>query len=150
MDYINDKQRKSVKEYELIKTGVLKPQIHIGRVIAHELNEDRRFILHLCDEGCIIPNISGLNYCPNGHSGYHKIIFPLYAVLKSKPILNPNINDLTYLRKGLVRVSPEAKMGNSLEYEMRRVVSENENAHKVTGLLNWSPMYVPAHNIYYI
>ena len=150
VDYINDKQRKSVKEYELIKTGVLKPQIHIGRVIEHELNEDRRFILHFCDEGCIIPNIPGLNYCPNGHSGYHEIIFPLYAVLNSKPILNPNINDLTYLRKGFVRVSPEAKMGNSLEYEMRRVVPENENAHKVLGLLNWAPIYVPAHNIYCI
>ncbi len=150
VDYINNKQKKSVNEYEQIKNGLLKPQIHIGRVIEHELNENRSFILYFCDEGCIIPNIKGLNYCPNGHSGYHKMVFPLYAVLNSKPMLNPNINDLTYLRKGFVRVSPEAKRGNSLEYEMRRVVSENKSDHKATGLLNWAPMYVPVHNIYYV
>ncbi|MFX1392229.1 MAG: hydroxymethylglutaryl-CoA synthase family protein [Promethearchaeota archaeon] len=148
VDYINDKQRKSVKEYELIKNGVLKPQIHIGRVIEHELNENRGFTLYFCDEGCIIPNIKGLNYCPNGHSGYHKMVFPLYAVLKSKPMLNPNINDLTYLIKGFVRVAPEAKRGNSLEYEMRRVVIENESDRKITGSLNWAPMYVPVHTFY--
>ncbi len=150
VDFINYKQRKSITEYELIKNGVLNPQIHIGRVIEHKLNENRCFTLHFCNKGCIIPNISGLNYCPNGHSGYHKMVFPLYAVLKSNPIVNPDIYDLSYLRKGLVRVAPEARIGNSLEYELRRVANGDENVHKATGLLNWSPMYVPVHNIYYI
>ncbi len=146
-NYIDTKIKKSVQEYELMKTGKLKPEVFLGKIVEHDLNDDRTFTLYICDEGCIIPHIPGLNYCPKGHSGYHKMVFPLYAILKSKPTITP-LNDLSYLRKGFVRVAPYAMKGNSLEYEIRRVSIENESDSKVSGLLNWSPMYIPVHYLY--
>ncbi len=146
-DYIKMKERRSVREYELIKTGNFKTQVLLGRIVEHEQNNQRGFTLYLCDEGCIIPNIEGLNYCPKGHSGYHKCVFPLFAILNSKPIKFDK-NDLSYLRNGFVRVASNSKKGNSLEYEIRRVGIEDNKINETIGLLNWSPMYIPVHNIY--
>lgn len=52
------------------------------------------------------------------------------------------------MRNGLVRVAPYARKGNSLEYEIRRVTTEEEIKPNLIGLLNWSPMYVPIQNVY--
>ncbi|MFX0139581.1 MAG: hydroxymethylglutaryl-CoA synthase family protein [Candidatus Hodarchaeota archaeon] len=142
-DFIDLKEKKSVLEYELIKNGNIKPQILLGNIIEHENNHERGFMLYFCDEGCIIPNIKGLNHCPKGHSGYHKKFFPLFARLDSDPILHPDANDLKYLNEGLVRVANNARKGDSLEYEIRRVENENEENINAKGLLNWSPIYIP-------
>jgi len=146
-DYINVKTKRSADEYELTKSGKIKPEIYLGKIIEHDLNEDRKFTLQFCDEGCIIPNIPGLNYCPKGHSGYYEKEFPLYAILDSKPFLSDG-NDLSYLKKNLIRVAPYATKGNSLEYEIRRVSIENKTDCKFLGLLNWSPIYIPVQTIY--
>jgi len=146
-DYINFKMKKSINEYEVMKTGINKPEIHVGRIKEHELNLDRSFTLHFCDNGCIIPNIPGLDYCPKGHSGFHLKEFPLYAILESTPT-TIDFNDLSYLRKNLVRVAPYARKADVLEYELRRVGSDNEKDGKVIGFLNWSPIYVPVNTIY--
>jgi 3-hydroxy-3-methylglutaryl CoA synthase len=147
-DFINKKERKSVQEYELMKTGNIKPEIILGNIVAHEQNEDRGFILRFCDEGCLIPNIKGLNKCPKGHSGYHERFFPLFAVLDSNPIKATNNCDLNYLCNGLVRIANNAKKGNCLEYELRRILPEYEQNLPTLGLLNWSPIYIPVENIY--
>ncbi|MFW9820170.1 MAG: hypothetical protein ACFFE5_11225, partial [Candidatus Thorarchaeota archaeon] len=44
---------------------------------------------------------------------------------------------------GFVRVASNAKKGNALEYEIRRVENENEENINAKGLLNWSPIYMP-------
>jgi 3-hydroxy-3-methylglutaryl CoA synthase len=142
-DFISLKKRTSVQEYELIKNGITKPSILLGHIIEHEQNNDRGFTLHFCDEGCLIPNIKGLNNCPKGHSGSHKRFFPLFARLDSLPIVHTDYNDLKYLKEGLVRVANNAKKGASLEYEIRRVENENEENINAKGLLNWSPIYMP-------
>jgi hydroxymethylglutaryl-CoA synthase len=139
-DYINYKQRKSIQEYELIKEGKYTPDFAIGKIKPHELNEDRGFTLHFCDEGCIIPDIDGLDHCPQGHSGFHERFFPLYARLISDPI-HITSYDLSYLNKGLVRVENSVHKNNTLEYSIRRVkISDEDLAEK--GLLNWSPYYM--------
>ncbi|MFX1302884.1 MAG: hydroxymethylglutaryl-CoA synthase family protein [Promethearchaeota archaeon] len=142
-DFISLKKRKSVQEYELIKNGITKPEILLGRIIEHEQNNNRGFTLHFCDEGCLLPNIKGLNNCPKGHSGYHKRFFPLFAKLNSDPIVHTDNNDLKYLKEGLVRVASNVKKGASLEYEIRRVENEKEENFNAKGLLNWSPIYIP-------
>ena len=142
-DFIDLKQRKSVQEYESVKNGKVKPEIFLGHIIEHEQNNKRGFTLHFCDEGCLIPNIKGLDHCPKGHSGYHKRFFPLFAKLDSDPILQSDHNDLKYLKEGFVRVASNAKKGNALEYEIRRVENENEENINAKGLLNWSPIYMP-------
>jgi len=149
-DFIHLKAKKSVMEYELIKEGSAKPHILVGRISEHEQNNDRGFTLSFCDEGCIIPNIKGLNHCPKGHSGYHQRFFPLFAKLDSEPIVYSNGSGLGYLKKGLVRVAGNVRKGNSLEYEIRRVETENEQNVNAKGLLNWTPIYInlPNHHVY--
>jgi len=149
-DFIHLKSKKSVMEYELIKAGTAMPHVLIGRISEHSQNNDRGFNLHFCDEGCIIPNIKGLNHCPKGHSGYHQRFFPLFAKLESEPTYFSNGSGLGYLSKGLVRVAGNVRKGNSLEYEIRRVVTENEENVNAKGLLNWTPIYInlPNHHVY--
>jgi hypothetical protein len=147
-DFINNKELKSIHEYEQIKMGEFSQKTYLGEITEHEKNNKRGFMLHFCDEGCILPNIEGLNHCPKGHSGFHEKFFPLYAVLKSEPIENPNENNLDYLYNGLVRIAKDVKPGSCLEYEIRRLVKENETNFNAIGLLNWSPMYYPVQNIF--
>ncbi|TFG06875.1 MAG: hydroxymethylglutaryl-CoA synthase family protein [Promethearchaeota archaeon] len=147
-DYIKYKEKKSVQEYELIKKGDYVNKALLGYICEHELNEHRGFTLHFCDEGCIIPNIDGLNHCPKGHTGFYERFFPLYAKLDSKPMVCPNITDLRYLKKGLVRLAWNVQKGNSLEYEIRRVSDKKQKDYNAVGLLNWVPLYIPVHKIY--
>ncbi len=149
-DFIHLKRKKSVLEYELIKNGDVKPIVLLGKITEHKLNDNRGFMHHFCDEGCIIPNIEGLNHCPKGHSGLHERFFPLFAKLQSEPVAQNDNEDLRYLSKGLVRVAGNVSKGNSLEYEIRRVEIENEQNVNAKGLLNWSPIYttIPEHHIY--
>ena len=149
-DFIHLKTKKSILEYELIKNGDLRPIILLGKISEHEQNNNRGFTLHFCDEGCIIPNIKGLNHCPKGHSGYHERFFPLFAKLESEPMAHNNVSDLRYLSKGLVRVANNVSKGNSLEYEIRRVDNEYEENNNAKGLLNWTPFYInlPNHHVY--
>jgi len=147
-DFIQNKELKTIQEYEQIKAGIYTPKTVLGKIVEHENNNNRGFTLHFCDEGCILPNIEGLNHCPKGHSGFHEKFFPLYAVLKSEPIVNPNENNLTYLYNGLVRIAGDVKPGSCLEYEIRRLENKEETNFNAIGLLNWSPMYYPVQHIY--
>ena len=69
-------------------------------------------------------------------------------MLESETVENPNENNLNYLYNGLVRITGDVKPGACLEYEIRRLVNENETNFNAIGLLNWSPMYYPVENIY--
>jgi len=147
-DFINNKELKTISEYEQIKAGKFSPKTVLGKIVEHKKNNKRGFTLHFCDEGCILPNIEGLNHCPKGHSGFHKKFFPLYAVLESEPIAHPNENNLNYLYNGLVRIAGNVKPGSCLEYEIRRLVNTDETNFNAIGLLNWSPLYYSVQNIY--
>ncbi len=143
-DYINNKEKRSVKEYELIKQGMVQPEVILGKIVEDQDNDDRGFTLHFCDEGCIIPNIDGLNYCPKGHSGFHERFFPLYATLDSDPIAGC-LDTLDFFKKDLVPIDgtlQTIKKGTALEYEIRRVQTKEERECKTPSLLNWSPVYV--------
>lgn len=142
IDYLKIKERKSVQEYEQIKQGLLTPRISLGHIEEYKKNKAKGFTLHFCDEGCIIPHIEGLNYCPKEHSGFYTKFFPLFAVLISEPI-ERNGNDLSFLKEDLVRIQGYPKRGNLLECEMRRVESTLEDQSLSNGLLNWTPTYIP-------
>ena len=58
------------------------------------------------------------------------------------------LSNFHYLYNGLVRIAGDVKPGSLLEYEIRRLVKENETNFNAIGLLNWSPMYYPVQNIY--
>ncbi|MFW9949917.1 MAG: hydroxymethylglutaryl-CoA synthase, partial [Candidatus Thorarchaeota archaeon] len=147
-DFLENKERKTVQEYELIKNGTFHIKTVLGKIEEHNQNNNRGFTLHFCDQGCIIPDIKGLDHCPKGHSGYHERFFPLFAVLKSKPLTNHNENDLSFLSDGLVRIAGNVNEGAILEYEIRRIENKNEKNFNAIGLLNWSPLYYPIQNVY--
>jgi len=149
-EFIHLKSKQSVSEYELIKTGDLKPIVMLGKIKEHEQNNQRGFTLHFCNEGCIIPNIKGLDRCPKGHTGFYGRFFPLFAKLTSDPIVHNGVDGLKYLSSDYVRVAGNVSKGNSLEYEIRRVETEFEENENAKGLLNWSPIYIniPNHHIY--
>ena len=146
-DYIKDKYKITINEYELAKQGLIKPMTYLGKIAEHEDNDNRGFNLNFCDQGCIIPSIEGLNYCPKGHSGFHEKFYPLYATLKTEPKMI-YLKDLNFLKENFVRIAPNSRKGNILEYEIRRVEIKNIEISGTTGLLNWSPLYVPITNIY--
>ncbi|MFX0058974.1 MAG: hydroxymethylglutaryl-CoA synthase family protein [Candidatus Hodarchaeota archaeon] len=147
-DFIEYKERKSVQEYESIKSGKSTIKPVLGKIVEHEKNNKRGFTLHFCDEGCIIPNIEGLNRCPKGHTGFHEKFFPLFAVLESKPIESEVNNGLKHLRDGFVRIAYNVEEGTPLEYEIRRIENGDEKNYNAIGLLNWTPVYIPVQNIY--
>ena len=147
-DFIKNKELKTIQEYEKMKSGEFSPKTVLGKITEHKKNNNRGFTLRFCNEGCILPNIEGLNHCPKGHTGFHEKFFPLYAVLKSEPIENPNENNLNYLYNGLVRIAGNVKEGTCLEYEIRRLVNKDETNFNAIGLLNWSPMYYETQHIY--
>ncbi len=146
-DFIEHKERKTVQEYEDIKNHQIKPQIILGHIKEFSKNQNRGFTLRFCDKGCIIPDIKGLNYCPKGHSGYHERFFPLYATLESKAETT-EVKDLSFLTNDLVRIAPNARMGIVLECEIRRIGFGNLDKFEPVGLLNWTPIYVPAFVVY--
>ncbi len=145
-DYIKIKEKRSVKEYESIKNGHSKLEYNLGFVSEHQDNDGRGFTLNFCDNGCLIPHIENLNHCPKGHPGFYTRFFPLYATLQSSP-LNKNVNRISYLKQGLVRIAPNIKIGADLEYEIRRVNVDTQICDNY-GLIDWAPMYFLAKVIY--
>jgi 3-hydroxy-3-methylglutaryl CoA synthase len=145
-DYIKIKIRKSVQEYENMRNGLTEPEIFLGRIKPHEKNNNRGFVINFCDEGCIIPPIKGLNYCPKGHSGFHRKYFPLLAQLISDPIAT-KINDLGFLKKDLVRIMGHPEKANLLEYDLRRVEIPESDQYEVKGLISWTPTYIPVEDL---
>jgi len=140
--YLKNKIRRKVSEYEKLRMGQYKEVITIGKIKKYKDNNNRGFYLNFCDKGCIIPSIKGLNYCPKGHSGFYRKFFPLIAELVSEPI-EIDANDLSFIKEDMVRILGHPKIGDLLEFDLRRVkVPESENS-EVKGLILWTPTYIP-------
>ena len=141
-DYIKNKVKKSIDEYEALKNSTIFPYVSLGAIVPHKDNDNRNIELHFCDKGCLIPNVKDLNYCPQGHSGFIKKKYPLHAVLKSE-LSETSFNDLGFLKNGFVKIIGRPKSGEELEFDMRRVKIITENSSPGSALLNWAPFYVP-------
>ena len=127
----------------MIKTGKYEIPLSIGQIIPHKKNDNRGVELHYCDEGCLITSHDGLNRCPQGHSGDHKIFYPLYAILTTTPIENYDLINSNMLFQNKVRVLGKAEKGMLVEYNMRRFQINVKDPVNAMDLLNWVPTYVP-------
>ena len=146
-DFFKNKIKKTIQDYEKMRKGMIHPILSIGKIKEHEQNHNRGFTLYFCDQGCIIPLVKGLNYCPKGHTGFHKRFFPLLAELISDPV-KIRINDLRFLNDDLVRILGNSQKGNLLEYEIRRVENVQEDPNcEVKGLISWTPTYIPINDL---
>ncbi|MHA1775755.1 MAG: hydroxymethylglutaryl-CoA synthase family protein [Promethearchaeota archaeon] len=141
--FLHNKKKYSIKEYERIHMGLGTPNFYIGRIEKYSADDNRGIYLHFCDEGCLIPNISGLNQCPQGHPGNHRVFYPLYAKLVSDLVEEPQKRNYTFINHGQVRIIGKPQKGAKLEYNMRRVSAPMDQI-SAKGLLNWIPTYQPA------
>lgn len=136
--YLDHKVHRSVSDYELLRKGTLKPQLFLGTV--HEWDQnDYGIYLNFCDEGCLIPNIPGLDHCPQGHSGFYRRFFPFYAELISDLQPIDSYANWKDIKENQVHVIGTAEKGNILEYNMRRSNLDYENLN--LGLIHWIPTY---------
>lgn len=141
-DYMRNKVKKTIDEYEALKNNTVTPYISLGFIAPHKDNDNRNIVLHFCDKGCLISNVKGLDYCPQGHSGFIEKTYPLYAVLKSV-LKKTSFDDLAFLKNGYVKIIGQPKLNSFLEFDMRRVKIICEKSSPGDGLLNWAPFYVP-------
>jgi 3-hydroxy-3-methylglutaryl CoA synthase len=144
--YMKRKVRKTVEEYEQLKNGTITPTVNLGTITPHENNNERGIELHFCNEGCLIPNIDGLNHCPKGHDGNIKKFFPLYAVLNSK-LIETSYEDISFISNGNVKIIGNPKIHSKLEFDLRRVKNYQNSCDLGDGLLNWSPFYIPIQQV---
>lgn len=144
--FFSNKIKRSVKDYEQIHLGLARPQFSLGTIEKYQQDDNRGLILHFCDEGCLIPDIKGLDQCPQGHPGFHTVFYPLYAKLISDPVELPVSADFKFINHGQVRLLGKPIKGSLLEYNMRRVELPT-SPNSVKGLLNWIPTYTPINKI---
>ncbi len=145
--YFSNKIRCNYDMYESMKLDNFKIPISIGQIIPHHYNKNRGIKLYFCDKGCIIPNYSGLDHCPQGHTGFHSIFYPTYALLKSGPNKDINIKNYFNLKDGYVRFIGKPEIGMELKYDMRRISLNIKDKNNISGLLNWAPTYMPTNKV---
>ncbi|TFF99665.1 MAG: hydroxymethylglutaryl-CoA synthase family protein [Promethearchaeota archaeon] len=143
-DFIQNKKRIDFSQYEKLKINHINNHtIVLGKVSEYKSKENIYFSLNFCDKGCLISNFKNLDYCPKGHTGNTAYTFPYYAILKSEPIIQENPLDYNFYKKDLVRVDPRAKVGDLLEFELRRI-NIRHNPKEINGFIDWAPYYVPS------
>ena len=136
-EYLDNKIQITVQEYEKLHENEITSNLQWGKIIS--TNKDCAFILNYCDEGCILSQYSGLNYCPKGHTGSKLIEFPLIGRLSE---IKPFNYDISPLMDGYILIKNNPQIGSIMEFELRRWKSHKQdppNAPK--GLLNWMPIY---------
>ncbi len=139
--YFENKIKRTVKEYEDIRRGIKRPELTVGIIKEHEKNYGKGYEMYFCDEECLIPNTSGLDHCPQGHPGFNKVFFPLYAILESEPEKLEDYNSDIFFKERNVRILGSPKKGTTLEFNLRRTLNKIENKTFNSGLLNWNPIY---------
>jgi len=136
-EYLNNKVQITVQEYERLHQNQISSYLQWGKIITPE--KHCAFTLNYCDEGCILSQYHGLNYCPKGHPGCNSVEFPLTGTLTE---IKPYNNDVSPLLDGYVLITDNPIIGSTMEFELRRWKSQKPDAPNTPkGLLNWMPIY---------
>ncbi len=136
-EYLNNKVQITVQEYEKLHQNKISSNLQWGKIVTTE--KHCAFTLNYCDEGCILSQYPGLNYCPKGHSGCNSVEFPLTGTLIEK---KPFTNDISPLWDGYILITDSPTIGSTIEFELRRWKSQkDEPKNSPKGLLNWMPIY---------
>ncbi|MBD3212254.1 MAG: hypothetical protein GF311_06560 [Candidatus Lokiarchaeota archaeon] len=139
--YIQYKEPRSVDDYEQLRLEGYSHKIKYAYIDPHPKNENNFIKMNICEEGCIVSKLEGLNYCPEGRNNKYQKNLPMFAIVKSEPI--ENADDADVYRNGLVRVSADTEKGEIVECNLLRA-AKNESAHCIqNGFINWYPTYQP-------
>lgn len=140
-DFIQNKERKSIKDYEELRKEVDALKILHAHIEPHDSNENNFINMSICEEGCIVSKLDGLDFCPTGNNRSYKNKFPMVAVVKSEPTRYSE--EEVIFSEDIVRVTPDTKKGQIVEFNLLRA-GVNESAHCIkNGFLNWIPTYKP-------
>ncbi|MFX0025584.1 MAG: hydroxymethylglutaryl-CoA synthase family protein [Candidatus Hermodarchaeota archaeon] len=140
-DFIQNKERKSVSEYEAQRKGIDADEIFYAKIEPIESNENIIIEMTVCDEGCIISKLDGFNYCPGGSTASYKKNYPMYAIVKSDPVEVIDQKDI--LTQSIVRVTSDVKKGQIVEYNLLRAGKVETKNCALNGFINWKPTYKP-------
>jgi hypothetical protein len=138
-DFIRNKKRKSIDDYEAQRRGIDADDIYYAHIDPIESNENFFIDMTICDEGCIVSNLEGFNYCPGGSTRSYKRKYPMYAVITSNPV--KTIDQKDFSSESLVRVSADVKLGQTVEYNLLRAGTPESKACALNGFINWKPTY---------
>jgi 3-hydroxy-3-methylglutaryl CoA synthase len=140
-NFIQNKERKTIKEYEQLREGIDAHKIRHARIEPHTTAENHFIILNMCDGGCLASKLNDFDFCPKGkHETYIRKL-PLYAVVRELPI--SNIEEEPLLSSTIVRVTEDVKNGDIVEYNLLRAGKNESMTCVESGYLNWIPTYKP-------
>jgi hydroxymethylglutaryl-CoA synthase len=142
-DFFTKKQKIEFSRYKRFKTNHIENNIFLGEISEYKTEDNISYSLNFCDKGCLISDYQDLDYCPKGHSGNTEYTFPYYAILDSEPIQYQASNNYDFYKRGLVRIDPSAKIGDIVEFELRRIDLDHIN-EEIEGFIDWAPYYIPS------
>ena len=140
-DFIRNKKRKSINDYEAQRKGIDADDICYAHIEPIDSIENHFIEMTVCDDGCILSNLEGFNYCPGGNTRSYKRSYPMYAVVKSDPV--KTIDEKDFLSESIVRLSVDAKKGQIVEYNLLRAGKSKTKGCVLNGFINWKPTYKP-------
>ncbi|WP_371802836.1 hydroxymethylglutaryl-CoA synthase family protein [Candidatus Lokiarchaeum ossiferum] len=146
-NFMINKVQISVEKYEDLRKKTETPDLCWIKLELKKNMQMKSISLNYCDEGCIIPGYSHLNFCPKGHSGNNITNFPIIGtVIDKKQFIEGNLQPL---KAGFVLSTKNTQKNDLVEFEILRWNNSLESNPK-HGLINWMPIYSPIFNSPYL
>jgi hydroxymethylglutaryl-CoA synthase len=142
--YIYNKKQISVKDYERLRKKIDTQKTFYAQIEPHSTNENFVIKMNICEGGCLVSKLEGFDFCPDNKNKTYKKKLPMYAVVKSDPV--ESIDEKDIFNDSIVRVSPNTKKGQVVEYTLLRAGEKEAAVCSQSGFINWIPTYKPIPN----
>ncbi|MBD3215607.1 MAG: hypothetical protein GF311_23555 [Candidatus Lokiarchaeota archaeon] len=138
-DYVGKKKQISIKKYEDLRNKIDTQKAYYAKIEPHPSNENFFIKMNICEGGCLVSKLDGLDYCPDGKNKTYVKNLPMYAVVSSDPVETIDEDDL--IDETIVKVFPNTKKGQLIEYTLLRAGKNDALACSQSGYINWVPTY---------
>jgi len=138
-NYIGKKKNISIKKYENLRNKTDTQKAYYAKIEPHPSNENFFIKMNICEGGCLISKLQGLDFCPDGKNKTYVKNLPMYAVVSSDPV--EKIDDDDKLNESIVKVFPNTKKGQLVEYTLLRAGKNDSLVCVQSGYINWVPTY---------
>ncbi|MGM0469922.1 MAG: hydroxymethylglutaryl-CoA synthase family protein [Promethearchaeati archaeon] len=140
-NYIEKKKQISIEEYERLRKESDTRKYAYAEIEPHPSNKNFFIKMNICEGGCLISKLDGVDFCPDGKNDTYVLRLPMYAVVKSDPV--DTIDEKDLLNETIVRVTPKTKKGQIVEYTLLRAGKNESLVCVQSGYINWIPTYKP-------
>jgi hydroxymethylglutaryl-CoA synthase len=138
-DYVGKKKQISIKKYEDLRNKIDTQKAYYAKIEPHPSNKNFFIKMNICEGGCLVSKLDGLDYCPDGKNKTYVKNLPMYAVVSSDPVDTIYEDDL--INEAIVKVFPNTKKGQLIEYTLLRAGKNDALACSQSGYINWVPTY---------